>query len=45
MDIIVSLIIGGIIGSNRRAQLEAANARYFGAAQACMASRGYEVST
>lgn len=38
-------LIGGIIGANRRSELEATNARYFSAAQACMASKGYEVST
>jgi hypothetical protein len=37
-------LLGGIIGADRRKQLEAANARYYHAAQVCMASRGYEVS-
>ncbi len=37
-------LLGGIIGSDRRKQLDAANARYFQAAQVCMASKGYEVS-
>ena len=38
-------LLGGIIGSNRRQKLEAANARYFNAAKVCMASKGYEVAT
>jgi hypothetical protein len=37
-------LLGGIIGADRRSQLEAANARYYNAAQVCMASRGYQVS-